>query len=184
MFLPFLIWGISALVFFIKPGYSKAFEQLKIKTYPLEKQISIPAYIETGKVTVLRTVIGYHILFEANNKPFHLNGLTFEEFAIPNRDSLWLLINDALSYDKARYGKIKLQRGNEFITDTGVKIKFDWKRLTLFQQGSDTRTINFIYKLHYLQFTGNKNIDAAIGIAGIALILTLAILGIFIAFKK
>jgi len=39
LILPMLGWTFTGLIFFIKPGYKGAYEQLALKTYPLEKNL-------------------------------------------------------------------------------------------------------------------------------------------------
>ena len=41
--LPMIGWTFTGLIFFLKPGYEGAYEQLALKTYPLEKSFSIPS---------------------------------------------------------------------------------------------------------------------------------------------
>ncbi len=184
MFLPFLIWGFTALVFYIKPGYNKAYEQLKIKTYPIEKEIVIGKNIGAGEVKILRTILGYHLLLKNDESTSHLNALTLTNYTEPSFDSLKLLIDDALSIDPERYGKVIKYESGYFLTNTGIRINFDWNTLSIYQYGKDTEIIDTIYKLHYLQFTGIKSIDEIIGAVGIFLILLLAILGLLMAFKS
>jgi hypothetical protein len=40
--LPVIGWTITGVIFFIKPGYQAAYDQLVVKTYPLEKSFVIP----------------------------------------------------------------------------------------------------------------------------------------------
>jgi hypothetical protein len=55
--------------------------------------------------------------------------------------------------------------------------------MSLPQAGKDTRLIDWLYKIHYLQWTGIKWIDRIPGMMGIALIVGLSILGLMLSFK-
>ncbi len=184
MIIPFVIWGISGLIFFIKPGYAKAFEQIRVKTYPIEREIIIPANLRGEEYKLLKTALGVHLLLTSGNKTVNYNAAVMKIFPVPSFDSLKILIDDALAFNKDRYGKVAKAENGKFITSTGVTVGLDWNSLSLFQSGSDTEIINLIYKLHYLQFTGKKTIDDIIGLVGISFILLLALFGGALSIKR
>ena len=63
MVIPFLGWALTGLVFFIKPGYTEAFEILSIKTYGNQEPFLVPANSNWLEVRMLKSVLG-KILFE------------------------------------------------------------------------------------------------------------------------
>ena len=65
---------------------------------------------------------------------------------------------------------------------TGVVVAIDWNRMSLQQTGTDTKWIDRLYRIHYLQWTGVKSIDRILGFAGITLVLVLTGLGACLAF--
>jgi hypothetical protein len=69
-------------------------------------------------------------------------------------------------------------------TDTGVEVTLDWNRLSLQQHGADTDRIDRLYKIHYLQWTGQKSVDKILGLAGLTLLVVLSILGAQLAFRR
>ncbi len=69
-------------------------------------------------------------------------------------------------------------------TDTGVEVTLDWNRVTLQQKGRDTDRIDRLYKVHYLQWTGVKGIDRALGFAGLSLVLVLTAFGVRLALGR
>jgi hypothetical protein len=87
------------------------------------------------------------------------------------------LIADAFTANPARYGRILSLDGSVATTDTGAVITFDWNRLSLQQRGRDTDRIDLLYKVHYLQWTGQKTIDKVLGLAGLTLLIALTALG-------
>ena len=73
---------------------------------------------------------------------------------------------------------------NTVTTDTGVVVTVDWNRMSLQQTGKDTKRIDTLYRLHYLQWTGIKSIDRILGVTGITLVLVLTGLGACLAFRR
>jgi hypothetical protein len=75
-------------------------------------------------------------------------------------------------------------RGETATTNTGVELTLDWNSMSLQQRGMDTNRIDRLYKIHYLQWTGIKSLDRVLGFIGIFLIMTLSVLGAWIAFRR
>jgi hypothetical protein len=100
----------------------------------------------------------------------------------PSTDQIRELINDAIS-GNARYGVVTSVDANSIETDTAVRIELDWNRLSLTQRGKDTDRLDVLYKIHYLQWTGLKNVDKVLGAIGIMLVLGLSLLGALLFFK-
>jgi len=94
------------------------------------------------------------------------------------------LLADAFTANPARYGRIVRLAGGVAATDTGVEVTFDWNRLSLQQRGRDTDRIDLLYKIHYLQWTGQKAADKVLGLAGLTLLIALTLLGARLAFRR
>lgn len=68
MCLPLLVWASTAVVFLVKPGYSGAFHQLGVKTYPLtsEDLASLRFFAHSARdpssLTLMRTQVGLHAM--------------------------------------------------------------------------------------------------------------------------
>lgn len=92
-------------------------------------------------------------------------------------------MTDAISVNPQRYGRIVQVAGLTALTDTNVEIKLDWTRLTLQQSGRDTRRIDLLYRIHYLQWTGIKSLDNVLGLLGLTLVLALTVLGARLAIR-
>jgi hypothetical protein len=184
LLLPFFGWALTGFVFFIKPGYAGAYEVLVPKTYPLERTVTVkpdPAWLE---FRYLRTVLGEHLLVRTEKGWSHLNPSDGQPRDRPSEAELRTLLQDAFSANPRRYGSLSGISGDTARTDTGVEVNVDWSRLSLQQKGSDTDRIDLLYKVHYLQWTGVAFIDNVLGIGGIVLLLTLTILGAWLAFKR
>jgi hypothetical protein len=182
MLLPLVGWALTGAVFFLKPGYAGAYDLLQVKTYPLEPNISIqtdPSWLEARLV---KTALGEHLLARTTSGWTNLNPHTLQANAQPSPDQISELITDAVS-GNTRYGRVSSIEGNSIATDTGVRIDLDWNRLSLTQRGNDTDRLDALYKIHYLQWTGFKNVDKVLGAIGILLVLGLSLLGAVMFFK-
>jgi uncharacterized iron-regulated membrane protein len=184
MLLPLVAWAATGAVFFTKPGYGAAYDALLIRTYPLEGPITLRPDPAWREVRHLRTILGLHLLARTDQGWAHLDPNTLQPAAVPRDEDVKRLIADAFSVNPSRYGQIVTLAGGIATTDTGAVIKFDWNRLTLQQRGRDTDRIDRIYKIHYLQWTGQESVDKVLGLAGLVLLVTLTGLGARLAFRR
>lgn len=181
---PLFTWALTAIVFFIKPGYDGAYEQLKVKTYPIEDTVNIAVHPEWKELKYVKTVLGEHLIVNTDEGTLHLDPYTYEPRELPEENYLKQLLHDAFKQNPDRYGEVITMQGTNAVTTTGVKISIMWDRLSLYQYGEDTALIDRIYRIHYLQWTGNSTFDMFIGGAGLALLILLAVFGVILFFKK
>jgi hypothetical protein len=176
--IPLLGWALTGVVFLTKPGYEGAYEQLAIRTYPLEQAFSLTPAANWHEARLLRTVLGYHLLLGVNGSRTHLDPQSLETRGLPSDADIQRLVADAIGTNAQRYGTIVAVNGGRVMTSTGVQITLDWMNLSLAQAGRDTRLLNGLYKIHYLQWLGRPIPDALLGVAGIVLLLLLTGLGL------
>lgn len=184
LILPFFVWALTGLVFFIKPGYQAAFSYLVVKTYPINTAIQLKPQPEWQEIKLLQTVLGTHLMVKQSDSWQQLDLNDFTVRPQPSTDDLQLLIKDAISVDPKRYGEQLLKTEQGFVTDTGVQIQLDWASLSLSQQGKDTELINNLYKAHYLQWTGQKTLDQGLGVIGLVLLMLTTVLGIRLLIRR
>ena len=184
LLLPFVGWAITGLVFFIKPGYTGAYEVLTPKFYPINNQVLISEDPNWLEVRYLRTILGEHLLVRTDSGWMNLNPGDKRPRAAATDDETRRLLQDAFSMNPKRYGQIVSVNGNTVTTDTGVAVTIDWNRMSLQQTGQDTKWIDSLYRIHYLQWTGVRSIDHVVGLTGIALVLVLTGLGASLAFRR
>jgi hypothetical protein len=182
--LPMLAWTITGLIFFIKPGYQGAYEQLSIKTYPLSASLVVIPKKEWREVRLIHSILGEHLLVKLDNKTVHLDPVSLAVKAIPSEQELKTLLRDAFSRNSERYGDILRVNGLAVKTTTNVAVTLDWSTLRLSQSGQDTQLINQLYKIHYLQWTGHKTVDQFLGVLGLILLISLTLLGVRLYIKK
>ena len=182
--IPFFAWALTGLIFFIKPGYAAAYEMLAPKTYPLVDQAPLKAQANWLELRSIRTVLGNHLLVRTAEGWTNLDPVTLQPRPVPAEGELRTLLKDAFASNPTRYGEIVSVSGNTAKTNTGVEVSLDWNRMSLQQKGKDTDRIDLLYKIHYLQWTGQKSVDRVVGLIGIALVLVLTTLGALLAFKR
>lgn len=178
MLLPFIGWAITGAIFFLKPGYGGAYEAIAVKTYPLESAVTLPSNPSWLEARYLRTVFGQHLLVRTSSGWRHLDPKTLEDRPAPADPELRVLMADAFTANPERYGRIVSVDGTTVTTDTGARVTLNWTRLALSQRGRDTDRIDGLYKIHYLQWTGNATVDKVLGAVGLVLILVLSALGV------
>ena len=184
LILPMLGWVFTGLIFFIKPGYQGAYEQLAVKTYPLETPFTLHPDSSWQGVRLIRTVIGYHLLVTTADQVEHLDPVSLSVKAPPSTAQTRTLIEDAISANPLRYGNVVEVDANRALTSTGVEITLDWQNLRLSQRGRDTELINLMYKIHYLQWTPIKAINQVLGVLGLVLLIFLTGLGVRMCVKN
>lgn len=184
LILPFFVWALTGLVFFIKPGYQAAFSYLVVKTYPINTAIQLKPQPEWQEIKLLQTVLGTHLMVKQAGSWQQLSPKDFTVRPQPSADDLQLLVKDAIRVDPKRYGEQLLKTEQGFVTDTGVQIQLDWASLSLSQQGKDTELINNLYKAHYLQWTGQKTLDQVLGVLGLILLMLTTVVGVRLLIRR
>ena len=171
-------WALTGLVFFIKPGYEGAYEILTLKTYPLDQGLSVSTGNSWEEARLLKSIIGSHLLVKSGGEVFHLNPSTLEKMPVPGLKKLRRIFEDAVSKNIERYGVIEKIEGTTAYTNTKVEVTLDWNTLTFAQKGRDSAMINWLYKIHYLQWTPWPAVNQILGVLGLFLLVTLTLLGI------
>jgi len=177
LLLPMLGWAATGAIFFIKPGYDEAYSSLTVKTYPLAASLAVKASADWLEVRYLRTALGPHLLARTTAGWRQFDPVTAAPRPAPAEADVRTLLNEAIAADPSRYGAILFIDGTNATTATGARLSFDWNQLSLSQRGRDTDRIDWLYKVHYLQWTGIAAFDQALGLIGLALIVVLSLLG-------
>ncbi|MFN0111494.1 MAG: PepSY domain-containing protein [Blastocatellia bacterium] len=184
MLLPFFGWAITGFIFFVKPGYDGAYELLQPKTYAMDEGNVVlkadPSWLE---FRCFKTILGNHLIVRTAQGWQHLDPATLSAKPKPIEDEIKRLLLDAFSANPERYGQVSAIEGVTVTTTTNVRVALNWNRLSLQQTGKDTDRIDWLYKIHYLQWTGVKWLDKILGMLGLALIVTLSILGLILQRK-
>lgn len=177
MLLPLIGWAVTGAFFFLKPGYSGAYETLPVKSYPIESEIKVTPEPDWLEVRFVKTILGEHLLARTSRGWLNCDPRNLQLRNEPSAEEIRGLVNDAISVNPTRYGGIVSVDGSNLTTETGIRITLDWNRLALSQRGVDTDRIDALYRIHYLQWTGMKSVDQVLGALGILLVLALSLLG-------
>ncbi len=184
MLLPLFLWALTGVIFLIKPGYTAAYEKISPKFYPITKPLIITPNNTWEQIKYYKTVLGEHLIVYQNRQWQHLDPTTMAVWPLPSTQEMTLLIQDAISTNKDRYGKIESIKKDAIYMNTGVVITLDWSTLSLKQKGRDTSLINTLYKVHYLQWFGNAVIDKILGVLGIVFLFFLTLFGLLMLVQK
>ena len=184
LLLPFLAWIVTAMIFYLKPGYAGAYEFLPVRTYPVAASLAVRPDSSWREIRYLRTILGTHLLARTENGWAQFDPVTGEPRSAPSAQDVRALVADAIAQNPDRYGTVATASGDTLTTTTGVVVTLDWGRLSLSQRGRDTDRIDLTYKIHYLQWTGIPSVDKILGPAGLALVFLLSLLGVRLAVKK
>ena len=191
LLLPIVSWTATGFVFFLKPGYAAAYGELRAREYPLEELSLLEPQPSWLEARIVRTILGSALLVRTDDGWSHLDPGTLIPRPLPDEDGIRRLLMDAMTSDPARYGEIasiERQDGDPpsatIETTHGVRIDLDWASLSMRQTGRDTRLIDGLYRAHYLQWSGVRAVDRALGAIGLVCLFTLAILGVKLAFRR
>ena len=182
LLLPFIAWSATAVFFLIRPAYKQAYERLVVKEYPMEETFTIPANSGWEESRLLQTILGRHLLIKENGAWRHLDPKTLEPIPYPDNETLTLLLHDAFIMNPDRYGEVSSIDESRITTNTDVFITMDWNTLSFTQDGRDSRAINKVYEIHYLEWTGFYYIDKVLGLSGLFLLIYMTWTGMQMSF--
>lgn len=148
----------------------------------MEETFTIPANSGWEESRLLKTVLGRHLLVKLNGTWRHLNPDTLEQIPYPDKEALTLLLHDAFSMNPDRYGEVSTIDETVITTNTEVYITMDWNTLSFTQDGWDSRAINKVYEIHYLEWTGFYYIDKVLGLSGLFLLIYMTWTGMQMSF--
>lgn len=176
LLLPFIAWSVTGIFFLVRPAYDQAYSQLSPRTYAAD-EVKVSAAPQWQELRLLKTVLGQHLLVKEEGSWRQLDPDSLAARPTPGSADLANFVADAISQEPARYGDLLPGESDPFRTSTGVTISVNWDSLSLYQQGSDTRWIDRVYSIHYLQWTGIAALDRVVGVAGLLLLLMMTVTG-------
>ncbi|HEX5061251.1 MAG TPA: PepSY domain-containing protein [Kofleriaceae bacterium] len=189
-----VVWSVSGLLFHIKPGWDRAYDQLSVErrdsVLPLQtfappqnlgSSITRIELFDTaiGPLYRVRTSSGTELYDAATGKPRTLDATAVRT-----------LIADAIerSQFRAAYGEITnvAIAGDtaRVMTSGGPVVELGVHDARASQRGRDTDRIDWLYRIHYLQWTGNRTIDKWLALAGLALIWAVMIPGVVLFVRR
>jgi len=190
--IPLIVWSITGLLFHLKPGWSRAYDLLDAErpgAVHLDKVATALGDAAVTHVELFDTAIG-PLARVATAKGDEL----YDAASGTKRSPLPIDAARALAVDAvarsphaAEYGALARVSS----TDTTVTLEYagatvgvgrNDARIT--QRGHDTDRIDWLYRIHYLQWTGNPTLDKLLGLAGLVLIWLVLIPGVVLFVRR
>lgn len=184
LLLPFIAWSLTGVFFLVRPGFAEAYERVPVRQYSLPSAIPVPLQPDWREVRYLRSVLGDHLVVQTDSGWQHLHAETGQAWPLPNEEDLARLLEDAFSSNPDRYGTVVAVNGSQARTDTGVNVEINWNTLAISQNGRDTRWIDRIYSIHYLEWTGLYWTDRILGLGGLTLLIYMTYTGALMTFAR
>lgn len=177
LLLPFIAWSLTGVFFLVRPGYEEAYERIPVWTYPITDSVAFESQTDWHEMRYFQSVLGTHLIVRDDTGWNHLQAETLQEWKLPGEQELKYLLEDAFRFNPDRYGEIVSIEKNVAQTSSGVIVTVSWDTLSISQDGQDSRWIDRIYSIHYLQWTGLYWIDKVLGLGGLALLIYMTITG-------
>src|SRR5688572_13605121 len=179
--IPLIVWSVTGLLFHLKPGWSRAYDMLDAER-PLESaQVTpistISATFPDGiqRLELFGTVLGpfYRVTTETGTALIDATTGTRRSPLTPSDARTLALDAISRSREKAGYGEITSTEAREDIVrfrfSQGVTVDVGRDDARISQRGSDTERIDWLYRIHYLKWTGHKTLDRVLSVVGLAL---------------
>ena len=187
--IPLVIWSITGLLFHLKPGWSRAYDMLDAER---------PAAVHLDKlvlpdgathVEVFSTAIGplARVTTTKGDELYDADSGT-KRSPLPT-DAAQALAVDAVkrSHYASSYGapsRVTSTETTVTLEFAGPVVEVDRTTGRLSQRGPDTDRIDWLYRVHYLQLTGNKTFDKVLALAGLVLIWLVLIPGVVLFVRR
>jgi uncharacterized iron-regulated membrane protein len=189
-----VVWSVTGLLFHLKPGWSRAYDMLSAERGgPLRPGTLVAPAVVGDEVTSLQlidTALGplYRVTSAAGPALFDAK-TGARRSPLPIADAKILAL-DAIgrSAHAPAYGEIETAdvRGETAVIELsgGATVEVGLRTARISQHGGDTERIDWLYRIHYLQWTGNKSIDKILAIGGLALIWAVVIPGLVLFVRR
>lgn len=192
--IPLIVWSLTGLLFHLKPGWSRAYDMLEAeKPGPplhLAKLATVLAEQPVTHIEMFETAIGplARITTGKGDELYDPDtGTRRSPLAI---DAAQALAVDAIarSPHHSAYGAIVRVSSTEITVKLelaeGPVVEIGRNDARLTQRGPDTDRIDWLYRIHYLQWTGSKPVDKVLALAGLILIWLVLIPGVVLFVRR
>ena len=189
-----VVWSVTGLLFHLKPGWARAYDMLSAERGgPLRPStLAAPAVVgdEVTSLQLIDTALGplYRVTSAAG--PALFDARTGARRSPLPVDDAKALVLDAIgrSAHASEYGEIVTAevRGDTAVIalSGGATVEVGLSSARMSQRGGDTERIDWLYRIHYLQWTGNKAVDKVLAIGGLALIWAVIIPGLVLFVRR
>lgn len=190
-----VVWSITGLLFHLKPGWNRAYDQLSVKRdEPIDLASIVPmasltapagTSLKPSSIELFQTALGpmYRVTTAEGSSIIDATTGKARSFT---PEEVTRLVDDAVSHSpfENRYGA-HVGIANDAVRYAGDQVvTFSPTTMRLSQEGRDTRRIDWYYRMHYLQWTGNPTVDKVLAIGGLALIWIVMIPGVVLFVRQ
>ena len=188
------VWSITGLLFHLKPGWDRAYDMLSAERGgPLHPaRLVAPATVgdDVTGLELIDTALGplYRVTNPAGS--FLVDATSGARRSPLSEADARTLALDAVSRSRHQvaYGEVGAVVARvdvvTFVFSGGATVEVGRADARMAQRGHDTDRIDWLYRIHYLQWTGNKTIDRAFAMFGLALIWAVIIPGIVLFVRR
>lgn len=191
---PLVVWSVTGLLFHLKPGWARAYDLLSAERGgPLHPGRLVAPSVVGDEVTSLElvdTVLGpLYRVAAAGGAALYDARTGARRSPLPLADAKALALDAvARSPHGAAYGELVTAetRGDAAVMtfSGGATVEVGLADARMSQRGGDTDRIDWLYRIHYLQWTGNRAVDRVLALAGLALIWAVVIPGLVLFVRR
>lgn len=188
--IPLVVWSITGLLFHLKPGWSRAYDLLLAERPAMVHLDRLVLPAGTTHVEAFATAIGplARVTTDRGDELYDLDsGTRRSPLAI---DAAKALAVDAIHRSKyaSSYGELGTVTSTDasvtIQTTGGPVISVGRNDARISQRGPDTERIDWLYRIHYLQWTGLGVLDKVLAVVGLGLIWLVMIPGIVLFVRR
>jgi hypothetical protein len=188
--IPLVLWSITGLLFHLKPGWSRAYDMLDAERpaeLHLDKLASLPP---ATHVEVFATAIGPLARITTSKGDELYDADTGTKRSPLTVEAAQALAVDAIAHSHfaSAYGApIHVTSSETTVTielAEGPTVEVGRNDARISQRGQDTDRIDWLYRIHYLQWTGNKSLDKVLAVVGLVLIWLVLIPGVVLFVRR
>lgn len=188
------VWSVTGVLFHLKPGWDRAYDMLSAERGgPLHPaRLVAPATVgdDVTRFELIDTALGP--LYRASNAggSFLVDAATgIRRSPLSEADGRTLAV-DAVSRSRHQvaYGELSSVATRDdavvLVFAGGATVEVSRSDAQMTQRGHDTDRIDWLYRIHYLQWTGNKTVDRVFAMFGLALIWAVVIPGLVLFVRR
>lgn len=189
-----VVWSVTGLLFHLKPGWARAYDMLAAERGGPMQPSKLVALSSVGDdiigLEVIDTALGPLFRVATSQGSSLIDATTGAKKSPLSLADARTLVADAItrSSHASAYGAFEsadLRDAEVVLAYSGgqtIEVRRDDARIS--QRGGDTDRIDWLYRIHYLQWTGNKTFDRAFAIGGLALIWAVVLPGLVLFVRR
>jgi hypothetical protein len=192
MALPFALWATTGLLFHLKPGWDRAYERLSIEsqepTLDAAVLIDVMSILGNGapatRVELFGSVLGPLYRISRAGGTSLVDGQNGSLISPLSRAEGLRLVDNAVARSPHRdaYGEriaVKFESKQLRVRFKGGRtVSLNRNSGELAQKGSDTDVIDWLYRIHYMQWTGQVWADRILSTTSIVGVWLVTMLGV------